>query len=239
MSKTAAAAFPGDVLTLRPYAAVPAAGKSGKAINASNASNADRAGVRTFLLEVRDEAASKVLLASLPLLDRLLVEKNAELRERRLAEMIDFMAGQMLVPSTVDLQMAQRLAVRHARILNEFGAFTVEELADANRSQATVRSALADNWRKRRQVFAVPHPDKAARARDVYPAFQFEDHKPIKAVAAVLEAFGERKAPWKLALWFTSNNGWLPGSLRPVDLLRSSPDAVIEAARRDAAGSAM
>lgn len=229
MSK-AAVALPGDVLTLQPYAAAPAAGKTGKA---------KQAGVRTFLLEVRDEAASKVLLASLPLLDRLLVEKNAELRERRLEEMVDFMAGQMLVPSTVDLEMAQRLAIRHARILNEFGAFTAEELADANRSQATVRSALADNWRKRRQVFAVPHPDKTARGRDVYPAFQFEDHKPIKAVAAVLEAFGERKAPWKLALWFTSNNGWLPASKRPVDLLQSNPDAVIEAARRDAAGSAM
>ena len=147
--------------------------------------------------------------------------------------------GQMLVPSAVDLEMAQRLAVRHARILNEFGYFTAEQLADANRSQATIRSALADNWRKRRQVFAVPHPDRSARDRDVYPAFQSEDHKPIKAVAAVLEAFGERKSPWKLALWFTSNNGWLQGSKRPVDLLESNPDAVIEAARRDAAGSAV
>lgn len=94
------------------------------------------------------------------------------------------MAGQMLGPSAVDLEMAQRLAVRHARFVNEFGPFTVEELADANNSQATVRSALADNRRERHQVFAVPHPDKACRARDVYSAFRFEDHKPIKAVAA-------------------------------------------------------
>jgi len=54
----------------------------------------------------------------------------------------------------------------------------------------------------------------------------------------VLAAFGERKAPWKLALWFTSNNGWLPGSARPVDMLLSDPEAVIGAARHDAAGSA-
>jgi len=39
------------------------------------------------------------------------------------------------------------------------------------------------------QVFAVPHPNKGARERDVYPAFQFEDGKPIKAVQGVLEAF--------------------------------------------------
>jgi hypothetical protein len=68
--------------------------------------------------------------------------------------------------------------------------------------------------------------------------FQFEDHKPIKVVQSILEAFGEHKAPWKLALWFASNNGWLPGHARPVDLLESAPDAVVQAARRDAAGSA-
>lgn len=66
-------------------------------------------------------------------------------------------------PSFVEVEMAQRLARRHAGILNEFGYFTAGQLADANGSQASNRAALADNWRKRRQVFAVPHPDKTAR----------------------------------------------------------------------------
>lgn len=52
----------------------------------------------------------------------------------------------------------------------------------------------------------------------------------------MLEAFGEHKAPWKIALWFTSNNGWLPGQARPVDLLQSAPEAVVQAAQRDMAG---
>lgn len=54
----------------------------------------------------------------------------------------------------------------------------------------------------------------------------------------MLEAFGSRKSPWKLALWFASNNGGLPGSARPVDLLASDPQAVVETAQRDAQGSA-
>ena len=192
---------------------------------------------RAFVLEVADEAASNTLLASLPLFDRLLAEKIAAVREQRLEEMVDFIAARMLAPRDIDLEMAQRLASRHARILNEFGFFTAEQLADANGSRASNRAALADNWRKRHQVFAVPHPDKAARERDVYPAFQFEDGKPIKSVQKVLEIFGGRKAPWKLALWFTSNNGWLRDSARPVDLLTIDPQAVIEAARREAEGS--
>lgn len=108
--------------------------------------------------------------------------------------MVDFMAARMLAASAVET-MAQRLARRHARILNEFGSFTAEQLADANGSQASNHSALADNWRKRRQMFVVPHPDKAARERDVYPPFQFEGGKPIKVVQEVLKAFGDARRP--------------------------------------------
>jgi hypothetical protein len=221
MVKTAAAPLHGDVLTVHEEER-PSRPKAGKA----------------FRVVAKDEASSSMLLASLSLLDRLWAEKSAEVRERRMQELVDFLAERMLEPSHVDLGMAKRLAKRHASALNEFGYFTAEQLADANRSQAASRSTLVDNWRKRRQVFAVPHPDRSARERDVYLAFQFEDHKPIKAVHDVLEAFADRKSSWKLALWFTSNNGWLPGSARPVDLLSRNPEAVIEAARQDAAGSA-
>lgn len=222
MAKAASATLQGDLLSVEPYR--DASGR--------------RTPGRTFLLEVKDAASSSMLLASLSMLDRLLVEKMTTVRERQMAEVVDFMAERMLVPSGVELDMARRLATRHARVLNEFGHFTAEQLADANGSQAGNRCALADNWRKRRQVFTVPHPDKTARERDVYPAFQFEAHKPIKAVHEVLEAFGAHKAGWKLALWFTSNNGGLPGSARPVDLLGTNPQAVVAAAKRDAEESA-
>lgn len=162
---------------------------------------------RAFVLEVADEAASSTLLASLPLLDRLLAEKLAAVREQRMGEMVDFMAARLLAPTQVDWTMAQRLAERHARILNEFGYYTAEQLADANGSQASNRAALADA-------------------------------RPIRAVQQVLEAFGGRKSPWKLALWFTSNHGALPGSARPVDLLAGDAQAVVRAALQDAQGSA-
>lgn len=196
------------------------------------------AGRETYLVDVEDESISRIFENIMPFLGGVLSEKTVDVRRRRLGELVDFMAAQLVRPSEADTQMAQRLAARRAAALNEFGYFTAEQLAEANRSRAANRGALADNWRKRRQVFAVQHPDKSLRERDVYPAFQFSNHQPIKAVREVLAAFGERKDPWKLALWFTSNNGWLPDSARPVDLLASHPEAVIEAARQDAAGSA-
>lgn len=194
---------------------------------------------RSFRLEVADDVASRALQATLPLLGRILTEKLASAREHQLEEMVDFLAARLVTPSPTELDMAQRLAHRHARVLNEFGYLTAEQLAQANHSRAGNRAALADNWKKRRRVFAVPHPDRALRERDVYPAFQFEDGKPLAVVQQVLDAFGGRKSPWKLALWFTSANGWLPDSARPVDLLTQDPAAVAEAARRDAQDSAV
>ena len=192
-----------------------------------------------YLLSVEGEAMSRVLEAMMPVLGRVLREKTAQVRERKLEELVDFIAGQMVSPSDLDLRMAQRIAVRHARVLKEFGFATAEQLADLNHSRAANRNALVDNWKKRGQVFAVRHRDADGRMREVFPLFQFENHQPIKAVQSVLEALGAQRSPWKLALWFTSNNGWLAGQARPVDLLTSSPDAVVQAARRDADGSAV
>ena len=231
MSKSSSPAVrPGNVLSFQPWTLTAAQTQA-----QARAELAPGTSSHSYLLQVHSDAMSRVLEAVMPLLDRVLAQKTAQVREQKLEQLVDFIAGQMVVPSRIDTAMAQRLAVRHARVLNEFGFVTAEQLADANQSRAANRNALADNWKKRRQVFAVRHRDESGRPREVFPLFQFEDHKPIKVVQAVLEAFGEHKAPWKLALWFASNNGWLQGQARPVDLLESAPDAVLQAARRDAA----
>lgn len=204
---------------------------------AASSATADQA-PSSYVIEVGDQALSPVLEAVVPVLGRLLQEKAAQVRARKLEQLVDAMTAQMVVPSVVEVRMAGRLAARHAALLNEFGFATAEQLADMSQSRAANRHALADNWKKRRQVFAVRHRDEAGRAREVYPLFQFHEGKPLKVVSQVMEAFGPAKDPWKLALWFVSNNGWLPGQVRPVDLLVSAPQAVVEAVRRDAGGSA-
>ena len=223
------AALPGDVLSFQPWTLTPAQALAEHATEKSS---------HAYLLQVHGDAMPRVLEAVMPMLDHVLSHKTAEIRAQKLQALVDFIVGQLVVPSRVDTQMAQRLAVRHAGVLNEFGFATAEQLADANQSRAANRTALTDNWKKRGQVFAVRHCDASGRPQEVFPLFQFEDHKPIKAVQAVLESFGTHKAPWKLALWFTSHNGWLPGQARPVDLLGSNPAAVLQAAQRDAAGPA-
>lgn len=217
----------GDVLSFQPWPRSPADGRAqGSTVDEDS---------HAYLIEVKGEEASRVLEAVVPVLERLLQEKRAQVRDEKLAQLVDAMTAQMVVPSVVDVRMAQRIAARHARVLNEFGHATAEQLAELAQSRAANRHALADNWKKRRQVFGVRHRDEEGRAREVFPLFQFRDGRPLKIVQQVLEAFGPDKDPWKLALWFTSNNGWLPHQARPVDLLDSTPQEVLAAARRDAA----
>ncbi len=68
------------------------------------------------------------------------------------------------------------------------------------------------------------------RGSILYPAFQFDNtRRPKPVVAKVLQALGKR-GPWQVASWFTTPNGWLPDSRRPVDVMDTDPDAVVDAA---------
>jgi hypothetical protein len=191
-----------------------------------------------YLLEVRGDAMSRALEALMPSLGNLLREKTVAARARKLEALVEFVTSQLVVPGAVEVRMAQRLAARHARLLSEFGYATADQLADTNHSQASNRQALADNWKRRGMVLALPHRDGSGKSREVFPLFQFENHQPIKAMRDVLRAFGPTRSPWKVALWFASNNGRLPGQARPADRIASDGKLVLQAALRDAAAGA-
>ena len=107
------------------------------------------------------------------------------------------------------------LAARKA-LLDEFGAFSSRELIASG-----MRSAVG--------VFSVPYGE-----RELYPRFQFgSDGQPLPAMAEVLALLEAVRTPWEIALWFSSANGWLGGD-RPVDLLQTAPERVVEAAKHEA-----
>jgi hypothetical protein len=101
------------------------------------------------------------------------------------------------------------------RTIEEFGVRTLQELAAAG---------LYTN-----AVFSVWYRDA-----EVFPGFQFDEQgRPVPAIAEILEILRDIRSPWQIALWFTGANLWLRGE-RPVDVLRSAHERVIEAARHEA-----
>jgi hypothetical protein len=132
--------------------------------------------------------------------------------------------------SQAEVSLLRRNAEARRAFLAEFGALTSKEVAELAGSRATNRAALANRWKAEGRIFAVE-----TGGHTLFPAFQFseDDGQPRPVIAEILAALGQEYSGWQTALWFSGRNGWL-GAQRPVDLLRSAPGAVEEAARREA-----
>jgi hypothetical protein len=147
---------------------------------------------------------------------------------------VGFNAREVLkaMEATSDAEVLQLRQNAEARVqfLNEFRALTSKEVAELAGSRAKNQAALANRWKGEGRIFAVE-----AGGETLFPAFQFreQDSQPRPEIAKVLTALGASKSSgWQTALWFTGRNGWLGGK-RPVDLLKSDPEAVVEAALRE------
>lgn len=130
------------------------------------------------------------------------------------------------LPSSDKVLQARRNAVARWHLLQEFGAFSSDQIAEF-RSRAKNRHALANRWRNEGRIFAVEY-----RGQLLYPAFQFnpESFDPLPVISDALKALPRQEmSPWEVGLWWTADNGWLDGA-RPVDLVDDRPEAVVEAA---------
>ncbi len=161
-----------------------------------------------------------------------LPEIVAERRDEMQAEMqrmIESMVPRSAVPLPAQVLQARRNAEARHELLQEFGAFKSADIGEAAGSKASNRGALAHRWKSDGRVFSVVHNGAA-----YFPGFQFTpDGKPLTVVGDLLAILANIRPGWELALWFTASNGWLGGK-RPVDLLVTSPEAVLDAARHEA-----
>jgi hypothetical protein len=136
------------------------------------------------------------------------------------------------LPTPAAVLQARRNAEARSALLREFGALRSSEIAELAGSRAANRAALANRWRAEQRLVAVPVGDEL-----LYPGFQFSSegrpHPTVRAALAALRSNAE-VSDWQAALWFVGPNGWL-GGRRPVDLLDAEPDAVSDAAHREAA----
>jgi hypothetical protein len=151
-------------------------------------------------------------------------------RQRRDTErLIQAMLPEGPPPPPPAVLQARRNAEAREELISEFGLLSSADIASRAGSRAKNKAALANRWRQEGRIFSVPH-----QGATYYPAFQFDaEGQPYKAVEGVVRSVGMKLTDWGLALWFTGRYGSL-GDRRPVDLLATEPDRVVEAARRKA-----
>lgn len=76
------------------------------------------------------------------------------------------------------------------------------------------------------EIFSVEH-----RGTEYFPAFQFQDDRPRRAIKAALAALPQSLSAWQRAFWFVPANGWFNDEA-PVDML-DSPGEVAAAAEQE------
>jgi polyhydroxyalkanoate synthesis regulator phasin len=184
--------------------------------------------IESSSFELREAAAEvledrHVLAAAGVLLERLADERD------RMREMIEAMTPSSTVPGIAAVLQARRNAEARAALFEEFGGLTSSEVAELAGSKARNKAALANRWKQEGRIFSVPY-----QGGTYFPGFQFDAQgRPRPVIAEVIAVLGPPESTeWELALWLTSRHGWVDDR-RPVDLLDSEPEAVIEAARRE------
>lgn len=181
--------------------------------------------VTSDTLEAIERLAVSLTSAQIGVVERLvgiLVEDTT--RSQRLIETM--LPSEVATPAEV-LQL-RRNALARQQVLEEFGAYSSAELADLRGSRSVNPSTTSGRWLAARKIFAV---SVAGDRR--FPAFQFDEQgQPLPIIKTILDVFGDRVRGWEIALWLTGANGYLDGR-RPVDVLGSDAEAVVEAARNE------
>jgi hypothetical protein len=141
--------------------------------------------------------------------------------------------GVSLVPPA-SLAQAQRLAA-HRDALLATPVYTHESL---QQMRGDTRASSTRTWLSRRkdarELFTVKHD-----GRTIIPAFQLDaDAEPRPELQPVLQTLIEAGVQsWALWTWLTSPTSLLSGEI-PEQLVRSTPQRVLRAARRFAAANA-
>jgi hypothetical protein len=200
-----------------------------KALVIPAATQATASELAAAIEEIRPEGEEVLVLAANHSVATQITRLAAVLTQ--LEEQSTRLVDAMFVPRSTVSPAAASQALRNAEarqeLIDEFGLYDSDQIAEVAGSAATNRSATASRWLAAGRIFTVNH-----RGTRLYPSFQFgTDGQPRPVIASVMQVFDKYGLDgWETALWFTTASGWLDDQ-RPVDLLTREPEQIVKAAR--------
>jgi len=180
-----------------------------------------------FVISASDSAIISTMVQVLQWVPNIIRNKQQHHLQDQVTRLVEAMLPQDPTENLAS-EIADENAVLRRRFMNEWPSLTSKQVHEGSGSRGKNAALTASRWKRQGKVFAVPF-----RNVDRYPAFQFSDGQPKPIIAKILKEIGEQKRTlWQIAFWFVAENGWLDRK-RPIDLMDTEPDPVIEAARRE------
>jgi hypothetical protein len=153
-------------------------------------------------------------------------------RQRNLEVIIEALLPDITISDTA-LTEARMMAHAKSTILLSGDFLPAGEIAKMAGYSSKNPSAQPNKWKRAGYIFAFQH-----KGIDYFPLYALnpvEGYRPYKALAEVLNVFGEMKIGWDIAFWFAGLNSFLDDQ-RPQDLLATRPELVIAAAQDEVDG---
>lgn len=176
------------------------------------------------VVQSRDQYMREALEAIVPKLPTLIENKRRDLQQADIAHFVaSVMPTDPLRDALLDVEN-DNVALREQYVKSHL-CLDSKAVAKSAGNKSGNQSQTAWRWKNKGQIFALDYFGK-----ELYPAFQFRDGKPLGVIKKILDVFGKKMSPWQIAFWFVAENSWLDGE-RPVDHLIRAEDAVLEAAR--------
>lgn len=156
-------------------------------------------------------------------LSAVVARKRTELSERNMELLVEAMLPANDPMAAVRSKIEADNARARVNFVESVPCLTSTDLAELAGHNARNKSATGSRWKAEKKVFSVQ-----LRGRELFPAFQFVDGKPLAVIAKVLQALPRQMTPWQVAFWFVSSNPWLDGKVPSENLNQSA--LVVEAA---------
>jgi hypothetical protein len=178
-----------------------------------------------ILVSDYDDYVAAAMRSIIPKLPALIENKREELLEKDLEQFVaSIMPSDPMRDVLLDIEF-DNVAMRE-RFVKSHKCFDSKTIAKNAGYKTSNLAQTAWRWKKGGQIFSIDY-----FGRELFPAFQFRDGKPLPQIKKILDVIAKDLTPWQIAFWFVAENGWLDG-VRPIDAMLRSEEAVIEAARR-------
>lgn len=192
----------------------------------------DEGQIVAFLLERTGKGTARAFAETMRLIAPIVIRKLADRETATLEKLVEALMPTVSPPEHLLVEARMNAEARKA-VLESAEWINAAQLSEMAGFVGRNASAQPNKWKRERRIFAIRH-----QGADLFPDYALDAEKqfrPVKALAPILQAFGEQLDGWDIAIWFASANSLLGGA-RPKDLLTSAPERVLEAAEDEIAG---
>lgn len=176
----------------------------------------------------RADAFERALKSFVTLIDASIVGQS----KKAVADIVRAVTPTPAIPANM-LRLMKMQARGRRMVIESSEWLKASELATRTEKGQANPSAQPNKWKRDKKIFAID-----IDGVDYFPDYGLDEKngfRPVPGLEPIIRLLSNKRDGWGIAYWFVSPNGYLRGK-RPLDLIKTAPEKVFEAAKNEAVG---